>query len=227
MESDSNTNSPSADDVLSFLAENPSFFDQYPEALDELNISHASDGAVSLVERQVAVLRERNAELRRRFDLLVSRAEQNEALLNATQEVVTALAARSEHEETSHLFKSLMQKYFDIEHAAYHLLDKDSSDAASQTARHLLGSKTAISGPVRSQEFSSLFGITGSDGSAAVAVVPHSLGPRAFIAVGSSDATRYSAADGTIFLEYLAKVMGSLIRSGSPTNDPSTPRRTD
>ena len=99
MKSDSNTNSPSADDVLRFLAENPNFFDEYPEALDELSISHASDGAVSLVERQVSVLRERNAELRRRFDLLVSRAQHNEALLSATQEVIAALAARSPREK--------------------------------------------------------------------------------------------------------------------------------
>jgi hypothetical protein len=35
-------------------------------------------------------------------------------------------------------------------------------------------------------------------------------GGQAFIAVGSLDATRYSAADGTLFLEYLAKVMASL-----------------
>jgi len=61
METDSNKNTPNADDVIRFLVENPNFFDQHPEALSELSISHVSYGAVSLVERQVAVLRERNA----------------------------------------------------------------------------------------------------------------------------------------------------------------------
>ena len=89
--------------------------------------------ACSLVERQVSVLRERNAELRRRLDLLVSRAQHNEALLSATQEVIAALAARSPREETSSLFSSLMRKHFEIDHAAYHLLDDDAS-AASKTA---------------------------------------------------------------------------------------------
>ena len=221
MESDPNTNSLSADDVLRFLAENPNFFDEYPEALDELSISHASDGAVSLVERQVSVLRERNAELRRRFDLLVSRAQHNETLLSATQEVIAALAARSSREETSSLFSSLMRKHFKIDHAAYHLLDNDAS-AASKTAMHLLGSKEAASGPVRSHELSALFDTASGDGSAALAIVNHSSGPRAFIAVGSADGIRYSAADGTMFLEYLAAVMGSLAMPSAPANAPST-----
>ena len=221
MESDSNKNSPRADDVLRFLAENPNFFNEYPEALDELSISHASDGAVSLVERQVSVLRERNAELRRRLDLLVSRAQQNEALLSATQEVIAALALRSPREEASSLFSSLMRKHFDIDHAAYHLLDGDTS-LASKTAIHLLGSKEASSGPVRSNELSALFGTPGGDGSAALAVVNYGSGQKAFIAVGSSDATRYSAADGTMFLEYLATVMGSLAMPNAPASDPST-----
>jgi uncharacterized protein YigA (DUF484 family) len=112
METDSNKNTPNADDVIRFLAENPNFFDQHPEALSELSISHVSDGAVSLVERQVAVLRERNAELRRRFDHLLARAEQNEVLLSATQEVIASMAARGEHEQISTLFTSLMKKAF-------------------------------------------------------------------------------------------------------------------
>lgn len=222
MESDLSKNSPSADDVLRFLAENPDFFDQYPEALDELSISHNSDGAVSLVERQVAVLRERNAELRRRFDLLVNRAEQNEALLAATQEVIAALAVRGQHEDTSSLFSSLMRKHFDIDHAVYQLLDENALAPASKTALHLLGSKHSTIGPVRSNELSALFGVSSGDGSAAVALVTHRLGPKAFIAVGSSSATRYSAADGTMFLEYLAKVMGSLTMTSSLITDQST-----
>jgi uncharacterized protein YigA (DUF484 family) len=78
--------------VSDYLRAHPDFFDQNPDVLGELKLAHVSDGAVSLVERQVALLRERNAELRRRLDGLMARAEQNEALLQATQEVISALA---------------------------------------------------------------------------------------------------------------------------------------
>ena len=60
-----------AEVVSNYLRENPDFFNQHPEALSELKISHVGEGAVSLVERQVATLRDRNAELRRRLDTLM------------------------------------------------------------------------------------------------------------------------------------------------------------
>ena len=222
MESKSSKHEISADEVLCFLAENPNFFVQYPEALDELSISHANDGAISLVERQVAVLRERNAELRRRLDNLVDRAQQNEALLGATQEVIAALAAHGQREDISHFFNSLVLKHFDIDHAIYHRLEEDASAPAAKTALHLLGSKSAISGPLRSHELSALFGVDTGDGSAAIAVVAHRSGPKAFIAVGSSDVSRYGANDGTVFLEYLANVMASLPLTNPVSADSST-----
>ena len=227
MESDSSKQHSTAEAVLHFLAENPDFFDQYPEALGELSLTHVGDGAVSLVERQVVVLRERNAELRRRLDLLVSRAEQNEALLAATQEVIASLAARSQQEDISALFSSLMRKHFDIDHATYHPLDDEGASPASKTALHLLGTKSAASGPVRSHELNALFGVNASDGSAAIATVTLRSGLKGFIAVGSSDAIRYSAADGTMFLEYLAKVMASLPAMSSSSIDPSTSAAAD
>lgn len=85
-------NNLTADIVSDYLREHPDFFEQHPDVLRDLKISHVGDGAVSLVERQVAVLRERNSELRRRFDALISTAEQNETLLAATQEVIAAIA---------------------------------------------------------------------------------------------------------------------------------------
>jgi uncharacterized protein YigA (DUF484 family) len=60
--------------VSDYLRAHPDFFDQNPDVLGELKLAHVSDGAVSLVERQVALLRERNAELRRRLDGLMARA---------------------------------------------------------------------------------------------------------------------------------------------------------
>jgi uncharacterized protein YigA (DUF484 family) len=54
-------NNLTADIVSDYLREHPDFFEQHPDVLRDLKISHVGDGAVSLVERQVAVLRERNS----------------------------------------------------------------------------------------------------------------------------------------------------------------------
>ena len=106
MSDESTASEVTAEVVSDYLRDNPDFFNQHPEVLSELKITHVGDGAVSLVERQVATLRERNAELRRRLDALMSVAEQNEALLEATQEVIASIAERGSHEDLATLFCS-------------------------------------------------------------------------------------------------------------------------
>ena len=145
-------NNLTADIVSDYLREHPDFFEQHPDVLRDLKISHVGDGAVSLVERQVAVLRERNSELRRRFDALISTAEQNETLLAATQEVIAAIAERGAQEDIATLFCGLIQKRFSVELVAFHWRSSDGDDAALSVAAHLLANKSASSGPLRSHE---------------------------------------------------------------------------
>ena len=199
-----------AEVVSDYLRDNPDFFNQHPEVLSELKITHVGDGAVSLVERQVATLRERNAELRRRLDTLMSVAEQNEALLEATQEVIASIAERGSHEDLATLFCDLVRKRFGVELVAFHWCDAEISSEAISVASHLMGNKNASSGPLRAHELSSLFGEDKGEGSAALARVNMRSGDGAVIAVGSTDAVHYGIVDGTLFLEYLGNVIGSL-----------------
>ena len=53
-----------AEDIENYLRKNPDFFLGRPELLTELSIPHRSGEAVSLVEKQVKVLREQNEQAR-------------------------------------------------------------------------------------------------------------------------------------------------------------------
>ena len=202
--------------VSDYLRAHPDFFDQHPDVLGDLKLAHVSDGAVSLVERQVALLRERNAELRRRLDGLVARAEQNEALLHATQEVISSLAERSSKDDIARLFCSLVKKSFNVELVAFHWCGDNGDSPSNAVASHLLGNKNATSGPLRVHELKALFDEEATEGSAALARLTTRRQESAVIAVGSVDATRYGIGEGTLFLEYLADVISSL-----PINRPA------
>ena len=202
--------------VSDYLRAHPDFFDQNPAGLGDLKLAHVSDGAVSLVERQVALLRERNAELRRRLDGLVARAEQNEALLHATQEVISSLAERSSKDDIASLFCSLVKKSFNVELVAFHWCGDNGDSPSNALASHLLGNKNATSGPLRVHELKALFDEEATEGSAALARLTTRRQESAVIAVGSVDATRYGIGEGTLFLEYLADVISSL-----PINRPA------
>ena len=67
----------SDEQVREYLKLNGDFLQRNPDMLDHLHISHASGSAVSLVEKQVSVLRERNIDMRHRLNALTANARDN------------------------------------------------------------------------------------------------------------------------------------------------------
>ena len=53
--------------VVAYLKDNPAFFIDQDDLLAQLRIPHLRGSSISLVERQVAVLRERNIDMRNRW----------------------------------------------------------------------------------------------------------------------------------------------------------------
>ena len=72
---------PSDQSVLDFLRQSPDFFLRHPSALSELSLPHESGEAVSLIERQIDILRERNVTMRKRMNELLQAARMNDEIL--------------------------------------------------------------------------------------------------------------------------------------------------
>jgi uncharacterized protein YigA (DUF484 family) len=70
--------SVSADDVLAYLKAHPDFLQTHPELLETMELQHAAGNAVSLIERQVEVLRGRSQRLEDRLSHLLENARDNE-----------------------------------------------------------------------------------------------------------------------------------------------------
>ena len=77
--------------VLDYLRTNPDFFQQHATAIAELSLSHESGKAVSLIEHQVAILRERNMTMRRRMNELLQAARSNDEIFAKTRSLNLAL----------------------------------------------------------------------------------------------------------------------------------------
>src|SRR5690606_20567228 len=68
--------------IADYLRSHPDFFERHGALLLGLKLPHRTNGAaVSLVERQVSMLRQRNAQLERQFKDLVAVAKANDALV--------------------------------------------------------------------------------------------------------------------------------------------------
>lgn len=214
------------DDIRDFLVENPDYFQRHPELLSMLQVPHASGSAVSLVERQVSVLRERNVDLRHRLRDLGSTARNNDQLFSDTRSLVLALL---EADGTTGIEQALMQVLrddFGIEYASLTLFEErfGSDSGVRCVAEHeLIGHLGSIlrrgaagCGALRADAFAYLFPDTRMIGSAAVAVIELNGERLGAVAVGSSDAAYYSEDVGTLFLEFAAEVLARrLDRAGS------------
>jgi len=77
--------------VAAWLAHHPRFFHQHPELLLELSIPHESGRAISLLERQVGVFRERQHNLQDQIHEFISNARNNDNLFEKTRLAVLDL----------------------------------------------------------------------------------------------------------------------------------------
>lgn len=66
--------------VADYLRRHPDFFEDKPTLLADLRVPHAAGSAVSLVERQVAVLREANTSMQDQLESLIQVARDNDKL---------------------------------------------------------------------------------------------------------------------------------------------------
>lgn len=205
--------------VREYLKDNGDFFQRNPDMLDHLEITHASGSAVSLVEKQVSVLRERNIDMRHRLSALTANARENDKLHEQTSKLVLKLLAAGSLEELCGVFTAAMSEDFKVEHASIILFGEGEStgncrieelESAREEIGSLLRGRKPVCGVLRKEELSYLFPSAGAVGSAALMPLAgdEEMG---LIAVGSSDADRYSSSMGTLFLSHIADVIVQLL----------------
>ena len=198
-------------DVEAFLRDNPSYLQDRPGLLAVLNLPHGGEGAVSLVERQVSLLRERNIQSRQKLTELSAIGRENDRLLEATRNAILALLGAEDRADLVRIWGQQVTGSFAAQMGNLIWLDSDSSESASASVtQKLIGHGDSFSGPLRPEEMNALFGTDAAEGSAALSTIRDDQNLMGVIAVGSSDSQRYRAGDGTLFLDYLAEVIGQL-----------------
>jgi uncharacterized protein YigA (DUF484 family) len=221
------TAEPSAEKILCFLQSHPNFISEHPELLEVLHLPHDQAGpAVSLIERQVAKLRENNAALNQELDTLIDVARENDALFDKTRRLTLSIMTASSMEQLTESVEQALRQDFDADASALTLFTSNTAKEtaggaqtirsasnivpltqAQQAIKGIISSSGAICGSFRPQELAFLFNDQASQITSA-AVAP--LGEDSVIgvlAVGSQDPDRYHSTIGTVFLNYITEVL--------------------
>lgn len=206
--------------VAAYLRLHPEFFVDHDELIPELRIPHQRGDTVSLVERQVKLLRERNIEMRQRLSQLMDVARDNDRLFDKTRRLVLDLLDANSLEEVVSCVEDSLRREFQVPFVSLILFSDAqlpvgrsvSSAEAHQAIGGLLAGGKTICGVLREHELSFLFGSKDSPqvGSAAVVSIAHQ-GLHGVLAIGSSDPQHYKSSLGTLFLGYIAEVLARVV----------------
>ena len=208
--------------VVAYLKDNPRFFIDQDDLLTQLRIPHLRGSSISLVERQVAVLRERNIDMRNRLTHLMDVARDNDRLFEKTRRLVLEMLDAQTLDELISAVDDSLRHVFAVPFVGLTLFSEgELSGVRNQTLKNaqqhiggLLAGGKAICGVLRASELEFLFGKEPAlkIKSAAVAALEHH-GVHGVLAVGSDDQQHYSNSVDTLFLSYLADVLARLLPS--------------
>ena len=211
----------SADQVAAFLRDNPDFFQHRPELLELLRLPDPRGEAVSLLERQASILRDRNNELRDRLNGLLDVARVNDHLFDKTRRLtLSLLEARGAEKLFRNLLASLSDD-FRCDRVALMLYDREvpilgdlrnqircvDSDALPSALNHLLRNGKAVCGAMREEEMEALFQEHATDIRSAAMVPLEYQGKLGLLAIGSKSAMHFRSSLGTLFITHIGQVL--------------------
>jgi uncharacterized protein YigA (DUF484 family) len=213
--------------VAAYLQHNPDFFERHQALLARLRLPHARGGStVSLVERQIEVLREKHAVLEGKLAELVTVARGNDTIAEKLHRFTRRLLGTHSRIEVIARVEASLREDFDAFHAVLVLIGEspqasaqrfvrsvDADDVNLKSFETLFASGKPRCGQARDSQREFLFGNDAND-IGSIALVP--LGERGAIgllAIGSTDRDRFHPGMST---EFLAR-MGDLIADSLST----------
>lgn len=211
--------------VGEYLQTYPDFFERNGPLLTKLRLPHLRDAGatVSLVERQVEVLRERNQTLERKLKELVDVARANDTLADRIHRLSQRLIRAHSLLETINAVETSLREDFEAMHSVLVLFLEDARPLTADAGRFLrtddLGSNdikmfdSLLSagkprcGQIRDVQRDYLFGKDSIE-IGSVALTP--LGPKGalgILAIGASDADRFHPGMSTEFLSRIGELV--------------------
>lgn len=200
--------------VIEYLRADTGFFQRHPNILSELDLPHESGTAVSLIERQVAILRERNMQMRKRMNELLQAAKENDELFAKTRTLTLELLNVESWQELNEVLATYVLADFQADFVCCHLANQQIFLDHLQSHDSTLPHETLVSGSrpmctiLREEELANLFPVQQHEaqGSAVIAPLFWDNGSGA-LAIGSRDPARFSSDMDTLFVTYIGEVL--------------------
>jgi hypothetical protein len=211
--------------VADYLKNNLDFFVKNPVILAELKIPHEHGGAISLVEKQLTVLREQNQETNKKIHELIEIATQNEELARRMHQLALTLIDADDPKDIFSTMYDNLKKNFHADRVIVRLfanpafMDSSATDEfvgkesiEESLFKHIIEKREPLSGKMKHQQQVFLFGDDGDDIASSVMIPLHGVGWGGILAIGSFDAKRFQPGMGIELLANLGEILSFIIK---------------
>ncbi len=210
--------------VIRYLQDNPAFLMDYPEVLSSLTIPHQTGGAISLVERQLRLLREDNQQLKAKIDELVGIARDNEELNQRFHRLALELMNTEHLHDVLAMVQDQVQTFFYTDFVCFRFLPGvseagtildglylDADSGIVERIKPWIEARKPICGQQNDAINRELFGPDIRIASCAFIPLYHTrdLG---LLCLGSVSAERFGPSMGTIFLQHLGELVSNRLK---------------
>jgi uncharacterized protein len=223
--------------IAAYLQHNPDFFERHHAVLARLRLPHARGGStISLVERQIEVLREKHSAVEAKLAEFVRVARANDALADKLHGFTRKLLRAGSTEAVIATMESSLRLDFDAFHCVLVLIGPHpeitpqrfvrivrADDVNLKSFETLFTNGKPRCGQARDSQREFLFGADAND-IGSVALVPlGEKGSIGLLALGSTDRDRFHPGMSTEFLARMADLItDALVPTPGPTQAKST-----
>jgi uncharacterized protein len=216
--------------VLAFLREHPEFFDEHAELFASLTVPNPHGGrAVSLIERQLMAVKEKNKQVELRLAELIRIGRENEVIVDKFTTWTRSLVAARHARDLPGLVEGGVGRHFTVPLTALRLWgvmpEHQGLDAARPVADDVKSFAHSLMGPYcgSNSGFAAASWLPGE--AASIALLPLRVGaaPEAFglLVLGSPDPQRFRDDMGVEMLARIAEICSAALARLLPESGPA------
>lgn len=207
-----------AEKVESYLIKNKHFFDDKNNLLSQLNLPHDEKGSISLIERQIEILRKENKAQKDKLIQFIETASANDIISKKIQSLAASLISSGSQKNTFEITYNSLFNDFEIEYISFVIFKKlnfkkpdfvlqiDKKDKSLDTFQSFLKNKSPRCNLLTDQQYKLLF--RNSKNIRSSALIPLFIkNYYGFLAIGSNDEMRFNP---DMSMDYLS-LIGNLI----------------
>jgi uncharacterized protein len=197
--------------VAQYLQDNPYFFDDHIETLTKINLPHPHGGrTISLSERQLVALRDKNKDLEKSMREMIAFAKENDALQHKVHEFVIALFGARDLDTLQSMIPYMLRDIFAVPHAVMHVWQTSPPSEEVLTFADTQNQPVCLFHPAA--DTATWFGEHAAQLRSYAYLTLHAgSGTIGMLVLASEDKQRFYPEMGTVFLQRISEVVSSAL----------------